>query len=109
MTEVTYERPVPATLIVRLENGEEFAAKPEDLAKFGYIDKNRLLEDVRGFIKVATQHEVTNTAFAPLWNVLAIAALNRDNLHGPETQHLKDELCHLDSRIRGTRPDEREF
>lgn len=30
-----YERPVPAMLVVRLENGEEWEATTEDLARFG--------------------------------------------------------------------------
>lgn len=30
-----YERPVPATLVVRLETGEEWEATAEDLARFG--------------------------------------------------------------------------
>lgn len=38
--DVTYDRPVKATLIIRLNNaaGEEWEATPEDLAKFGYIN-----------------------------------------------------------------------
>lgn len=35
----TYNRPVAAKLIVRLENGEEWEAKPEDLDQFGYTSK----------------------------------------------------------------------
>lgn len=39
--DVTYDRPVKATLVVRLDNadGEEWEATPEDLAKFGYVDR----------------------------------------------------------------------
>lgn len=35
----TYERPVPATLVVRLENGEEWEATAEDLARFRVADR----------------------------------------------------------------------
>lgn len=32
---VTYERPIKATLVVRLDSGEEWVAGPEDFEKFG--------------------------------------------------------------------------
>lgn len=35
-TTVTFDRPVAAKLLVRLETGEEWEASPEDLARFGY-------------------------------------------------------------------------
>lgn len=34
-TDVSYQRPVKATLIVRLENGEEWPAEEKDLKEFG--------------------------------------------------------------------------
>jgi hypothetical protein len=48
---VTYDRPVEATLIVRLANGDEWEAEPKDVHKFGldrmldvYIVLIKLLE-----------------------------------------------------------------
>lgn len=38
MTEVTYDRPVGAKLMVRLDNGDEWEATAEDAAKFGYVN-----------------------------------------------------------------------
>lgn len=35
-----YERPVPATLIVRLENGDEWEAGAADLEKFNLVDRS---------------------------------------------------------------------
>jgi hypothetical protein len=35
----SYQRPVKATLHVRLENGETWEAKPEDLDQFGYVNR----------------------------------------------------------------------
>lgn len=35
----SYDRPVKATLLVRLDNGEEWEATPEDMAGFGYVDR----------------------------------------------------------------------
>lgn len=37
MPKVIFQRPVEATLYVHLANGEQFAAKPEDLAQFGLV------------------------------------------------------------------------
>lgn len=34
----TYEVPVQATLVVRLDNGKEWEAKSEDFVKFGLVD-----------------------------------------------------------------------
>lgn len=39
---VTFDRPVKATLMVALENGETWEAGPEDLAQFGLADKHKL-------------------------------------------------------------------
>lgn len=36
----TYDRPIPATLFVRLANGEEWEATPEDFTKFGLVARN---------------------------------------------------------------------
>lgn len=36
MSGVTYERPMRASLIVRLENGDEWEASAQDLDRFGY-------------------------------------------------------------------------
>lgn len=41
-------------MMVRLENGEEFEATPEDFAKFGYADKNMVIADWRAFVEDAT-------------------------------------------------------
>jgi hypothetical protein len=49
--EPTYDRTVDATMIVRLANGEEFEAKAEGFAKFGYVDRNTVLADCRAFVE----------------------------------------------------------
>jgi hypothetical protein len=70
-TEPTYERPVPATMIVRLANGEEFEAKAEDFAKFGYANKNTVLADWRAFVEDATGTDLlgADSELNPLWLV----------------------------------------
>lgn len=49
---VTYNRPVTAKLIVRLDNGDEWEIRPEDLDKFGlarkldlYVRASKMLAD----------------------------------------------------------------
>jgi hypothetical protein len=44
--DVTFERPVKATLVVRLENGDEWDATEEDLDRFGYGRKLGIYGDI---------------------------------------------------------------
>jgi len=53
--DVTYDRPVKATLIVRLDNGDEWEAGPEDYPRFGlgvrldlYVRTAQMLADGLG-------------------------------------------------------------
>lgn len=109
MTEVTYERPVAATLFVRLANGEEFEATPEDAARFGYISKEQLFGDIRALVKDAIGLDPKDSAFGPFWNVLCIAAYNREALYNeamvPSTEGLRD----LNSEILALRANQQDF
>ena len=111
MTEVTYERPVPATLIVRLDNGEEFAAKPDDLAKFGYIDKNTVLADWRAFVEDATSVDLldADSELNPLWLVLHQALHNPESLTDGAMSNTKADVQELDRRLREYSSAQREF
>jgi hypothetical protein len=110
MTEVTYERPVTATLVVRLDNGEEFDAKPEDAGRFGYIGKEALLADFQRFITDAIGKHPKESEFAQLWNVLVVAVHNPEVLGHPEPMEpIKAELAHLDSWIKASRLAQTEF
>ncbi|MEH0110749.1 hypothetical protein V6N00_13645 [Tersicoccus sp. MR15.9] len=40
MHTATFDRPISGTLIVRLENGNEFEASAEDVRRFGFIDED---------------------------------------------------------------------
>lgn len=42
-----YERRIPAKLIVRLDNGEEFEATAEDLERFGLVERTAFISQVR--------------------------------------------------------------
>lgn len=107
MTEVTYERPVSATLIVRLENGEEFPAKAEDMAKFGYVDKNQVLADWRAFVQDATGVDLlgNDSELNPLWIVLHQALNNPASLSDGSMDHTKADINVLHSNLRDARPE----
>lgn len=64
-------------MIVRLANGEEFEAKPEDFAKFGYVDRDTVLSDWRAFVQDATGTDLLTdgSELIPLW-VALFQALN---------------------------------
>lgn len=59
-------------MIVRLENGEEFEATPEDFGKFGYVDKNTVLANWRAFVEDATGTDmlIEGSELNPLWVAL---------------------------------------
>lgn len=65
-------------MIVRLENGEEFEATPEDFAKFGYADKNTVLAGWRAFVEDATGKDLLSegSELNPLWVALHQALNN---------------------------------
>lgn len=109
MTEVTYERPVTATLFVRLANGEEFEATPDDAAKFGYISTEQLFGDIRALVKAAVGTDPKESAFAPFWNVLCIAAYNREALHNEAMVPSTEELRALSAEIMAARASRLEF
>lgn len=63
----SYQRPVKATLIVRLENGEEWEATPDDLEAFDagrrrdiYARAERLLTEALGYDDDLTNYEGPN-------------------------------------------------
>lgn len=101
-TEPTYNRPVAATMIVRLANGEEFEAKPEDFAKFGYTDKNTVLADWRAFVEDATGSDLLSedSVLNPLWLVLHQALNNPGSLSDGSMDNTKADIQDLDRIVR---------
>lgn len=51
----SYERQIPAKLLVRLDNGEEFEATDDDLAKFGLIQQVAFVAQLRAFLNGALE------------------------------------------------------
>jgi hypothetical protein len=59
---VTFDRPVKAKLLVRLDNGEEFEPRPEDLDKFGLGYKITLYERAKNMLLEALELGTTDDA-----------------------------------------------
>jgi hypothetical protein len=102
---VAYDRPVEAVLLVRLSNGEEWMAKPEDLAKFGYIDGSEAYltwkKHVSGVLQAAEvlpTGDLTDAAINPLRHlvelVLCYSELNL--LDHPETKGTDDDVVAME-------------
>jgi hypothetical protein len=110
-TEPTYERPVPATMIVRLANGEEFEAKAEDFAKFGYANKNTVLADWRAFVEDATGTDLlgADSELNPLWLVLHQALNNPESLTDGSMGNTKADVQDLDRIVRERKAAEAAF
>jgi hypothetical protein len=100
--EPTYDRPVPATMIVRLANGEEFEAKAEDFSKFGYVDRNTVLADWRAFVEDATGVDLLTegSELNPLWVALHQALNNPGSLTDGSMGNTKADVQDLDRIIR---------
>jgi hypothetical protein len=101
-TEPTYTRPVAATMIVRLANGEEFEAKPEDFAKFGYGNRNTVLADWRAFVEDAIGTDLLSgdSVLNPFWLVLHQALHNPGSLTDGSMGNTKADVQDLDRIIR---------
>lgn len=107
----TYARPVPATMIVRLATGEEFEAKSEDFAKFGYVDPETVLTDWRTFVENAIGSDLLNadSELNPLWLVLHQALKNPSSLTDGSMNNTKADVQDIDRRIRDHKAKEAEF
>ena len=110
-TQPTYERPVPATMIVRLADGEEFEATAEDFAKFGYVDKNTVLADFRAFVEDAIASDLLggSSVLNPFWLVLHQALNNLGSLTDGSMGNTKADVQEIDRSLREYRADVRPF
>lgn len=101
-TEPTYGRPVPATMIVRLANGEESEARPEDFAKFGYADRNTVPSYWRAFVEDAVGSDLlsADSVLNPLWLVLHQALINPASLSDGSMRNAEAGIHDLDRIIR---------
>lgn len=107
----TYDRPVAAAMIVRLENGEEFEAKAEDFNKFGYVDKNTVLADWRAFVEDAVGSDLlsADAELNPFWLVLHQALHNPGSLSDGSMGNTKADVQDIDRIVRERKAAEAEF
>jgi hypothetical protein len=110
---VTYDRPVEAVLLVRLSNGEEWMAKPEDLAKFGYVNGPEAYltwsKHVSGVLQAAEAlptGDLTDAAINPLRHLveLVLCYTGPNPLDYSETKDTDDDVVAIE-RILAALPD----
>lgn len=102
---------MPATMIVRLENGEEIEPTAEDFAKFGYVDRNTVLADWRAFVEDATGVDllIGGPELNPLWLALFQALNNPAALTDGSMATTQAEIIALAGDARSYRADVRAF
>lgn len=113
--EAAYDRPVKATLMVRLANGEEWEATPEDLAKFRLVARNDAYMGFRRALDhILTNHglldydsddyrELTDAELNPLRYFVETAICYPDLLDHPEHEAWLS-VANLERRLRGLPP-----
>lgn len=90
MTTTTYDRPVPAKLVVHLDNGETWDATEEDLANFGYVSKftayRRFEQTLRTTLINAglIDRKLTEAQLNPLRHLIEVALVHPEMLDHPE-------------------------
>ena len=104
-TTPTYERPVSATMIVRLANGEEFEATDEDFAKFGYVQKDKVITDWRSFIEDATGKPLLNadSDLSPFWVALFQAVHKPESLTDGSQDDTRGDISRIAAELRAYR------
>jgi hypothetical protein len=106
---ITYDRPVNARLIVRLENGEEWNATPDDLTRFGLVrrldaygafdDRLRTLLDDAGLI----DREATEAELNPVRYLVETAICYPELLDHPENVETWQQIVVLERALRASR------
>lgn len=114
MSNVTYDRPVTAKLVVQLDNGETFDARSEDVAKFGYVEARgaymafrrhvaKVLEDAN---LIGRAGDLTNTAINPIRHLVEMAINYPELLDHPETAETNAQLVTIERALRAHLPKE---
>jgi hypothetical protein len=105
MGSVTYERPVEASLVVRLANGEEWKAKPEDLARFGYIQQADAYMAFQRHVTTVlldaglVDRELTEARINPLRYLVELAVMHPDLLQHPEIGDTNAEIVAIERAL----------
>lgn len=98
-------------MVVRLATGEEFEAKAEDFAKFGYVDREAVLASWRNFVQDAVGSDVLTegAVLTPMWHTLFVALNNPEQLPGASMDATRADVKELDRIVREYRADVRPF
>ncbi|WP_173056951.1 hypothetical protein [Phytohabitans houttuyneae] len=102
---MTYDRPVEATLIVRLANGDEWKAREEDLAKFDLVRRldayaafddhlSKILHEA-GLI----QRELTEAQLNPLRYLVELAICHPDLLTHRDVAAVNAEVVEIERTL----------
>ena len=100
---VSYERPVEATLMVKLSNGEMFEASGEDLSKFGYIKKldaymnfnNHVDKVLREAGLLEDREDLTDTPITSLRYIVELACNYPELLDDPEIVDVNENIVKM--------------
>lgn len=101
---VTYDRPVNAKLMVVLEDGETWEAKPEDVRKFGYVDyldayttfERTLREQLVAGGVLSERSDLTEAALNPVRYLVELCLCYPHLIAHPENAEFLQELVELE-------------
>lgn len=96
-----YERRIPAKLIVRLDNGEEFEATTEDLEKFGLVERTTFIGKIRKLIVAGLAEskggkEGGEFQLQPVISLLDLAAYAPSSLTDEKTEEFMQQFLELE-------------
>lgn len=116
MADVTYQRPVKATLMVQLADGTSWEAKPEDLSKFGLVEtreayirfRDSLAQILRDAGLIEAPNELTDCQLNPM-RVLVELCLSygddemfKDEFNDPENSDTWRKVAEMERTLRAT-------
>lgn len=98
-------------MIVRLANGDEFEATPEDFTKFGYVPGENVLTLWRVYVEGAIGSNLLSetSVLNPFWLVLHQALNNPGSLSDGSMDNTKTDIQEIDRIIREYKTKQVEF
>lgn len=103
----TYQRPVPAKLIVRLDNGEEWEAKSEDLRQFSlvldYVAYQRFTHELDAILrnaKVLPSADLTDAYMNPIRELVETVLLYPEHLGDASNDTMRADVAAIERTLR---------
>ena len=92
MSEVTFDQPVKAKLVIELENGVKLEATPENVKKFGYINASETYSTFVNHVStvlhnagvLSNDQDITDNPITSLRYVFELACFYPELLKSPE-------------------------